>query len=303
MKNSILFSVFAFLIFKNLKAQQSPVFAEYAHNTILINPAHAGFNNAMDFTLSNRSFIDNFQGLPNNTSFTLNSNTKNRNVGYGVSALRDKIGVSTSTQLKASFAYKLIFDYHPERSYWWDYNPNVLTFGISAGALWRTEDLLSLGIQNDVAFSENINEIQPTVGVGILYNRNRFYVGFSNTNLIGSTFSSTENLNLESPTYLYGGVRLYATRFKNWQIKPNFLVKYVSDTPFQLDSNITVNYQNKIEFGLGYRTDNSVNVSTVLRSAKQFKFLVNYNIAFSDNPIDNSLGLLLQYSIPKKSYR
>lgn len=303
MKNFITLFAISFIATKVIFAQQTPVFADYAYNAILINPAHAGFKNSMDFTLSNRSFVSNFQGLPNNTSLTLNSITKNRNIGFGVSALRDDIGVTSNTQFKVSFAYKIIFDEPSAGKYWWDYTPHVFTFGLSAGALWRVEDLLSLGIENDVAFSENINEIQPTVGVGFLYNRNSFYIGFSNTNVIGSSFTSNNTLNIESPSYLYSGLRLYATRYKNWQIKPNFLLKYVANSPFQLDTNIAINYQNKIGFGLGYRTDNSLNILGLIGGKKSFRFLINYNVSMNDSPIDNSFGILLQYSVPKKSYR
>jgi len=230
------------VVFTTVKAQQTPVYSEYAHNSILLNPAHAGYNRGTDIALANRSFVSDLEGLPATSSLTVNSSTGNSHIGFGITALSDQIGVTSSTGLTASLSYKLIFDHHYKRAQWWDYNPNTLTFGISAGAVWYKEDLLSLEIQNDVAFSENINATLPTVGVGVLYNRNQFYVGLSNTNLIGGVVKR-RNLELDSPTYAYGGYRLYTNRFQKVQIKPNFLLKYITDAPYQLDLNVAVNNQ------------------------------------------------------------
>lgn len=291
------------VVFTTVKAQQTPVYSEYAHNSILLNPAHAGYNRGTDIALANRSFVSDIDGLPATSSLTVNSSTGNSHIGFGITALRDQIGVTSSTGLTASLSYKLIFDHHYKRAQWWDYNPNTLTFGISAGVVFYSEDLLSLGINTDIAFSENINESLPTVGVGALYNRNQFYVGVSNTNLLGSTVTA-RNLQLDSPTYAYGGYRLYTNRFEKVQIKPNFLLKYVKEAPYQLDLNVAVNIKNVVEFGAGYRTNSSMNILAILHQLNGFKMLFSYNFPTdSSNVVGSTLGLLMRYRIKPNGRR
>lgn len=291
------------VVFTTVKAQQTPVYSEYAHNSILLNPAHAGYDKGTDIALANRSFVSDIDGLPATSSLTVNSSTGNSHIGFGITALRDQIGVTSSTGLTASLSYKLIFDHHYKRAQWWDYNPNTLTFGISAGVVFYSEDLLSLGINTDIAFSENINETLPTVGVGALYNRNQFYVGVSNTNLLGSTVTA-RNLQLDSPTYAYGGYRLYTNRFEKVQIKPNFLLKYVKEAPYQLDLNVAVNIKNVVEFGAGYRTNSSMNILAILHQLNGFKMLFSYNFPTdSSNVVGSTLGLLMRYRIKPNGRR
>lgn len=291
------------VVFTTVKAQQTPVYSEYAHNSILLNPAHAGYDKGTDIALANRSFVSDIDGLPATSSLTVNSSTGNSHIGFGITALIDQIGVTSSTGLTASLSYKLIFDHHYKRAQWWDYNPNTLTFGISAGVVFYSEDLLSLGINTDIAFSENINETLPTVGVGALYNRNQFYVGVSNTNLLGSTVTA-RNLQLDSPTYAYGGYRLYTNRFEKVQIKPNFLLKYVKEAPYQLDLNVAVNIKNVVEFGAGYRTNSSMNILAILHQLNGFKMLFSYNFPTdSSNVVGSTLGLLMRYRIKPNGRR
>nr|WP_246615784.1 PorP/SprF family type IX secretion system membrane protein [Aquimarina litoralis] len=215
-------------------AQQTPVFADYNYNTLLINPAHAGFYSNTDITLTNRGYLNQFEGSPRNIGLVFNSPLKSEKVGLGAGFISDEIGVTRTTNLFASYAYKLIFDHNYNRARWWSYNPNVLSFGITAGALLFNENLQELGIQNDPNFENNINTTIPTIGIGILYNRERIYIGFSAQNVLGTSLASGDDVAIETPYYAYMGYRFFATRFQEVMIKPNVLLKYVSGAPLQL---------------------------------------------------------------------
>lgn len=279
----------------SIMAQQTPVYSDYAYNQILLNPAHAGFYKSTDLTLTYRNTNSEFIGSPKVASAAVNGATRSENIGYGASVLSDKIGVANSLSITGSVAYKIIFDYHPNRSKWWDYNPNTLTFGISAGGIFYNEDLTSLNIQNDPEFAENINEVVPSVGAGVLYNRQQFYVGLSNSNLIASVYRDDKNLSIGSPTYFYGGLRVFTDRFETYLLKPSFLLKYESQSAPQLDLNFAANYKNIIEGGFGYRTNKSVNVLVALHSQKTWRFVFSYNFALEEQVLDKSFGLLISY--------
>ncbi|WP_106795168.1 type IX secretion system membrane protein PorP/SprF [Aquimarina sp. Aq78] len=277
--------------------QQTPVFANYNYNTVVINPAHAGFYPDSDITLTNRGYLNQLDGSPRNIGLTVNSPLRSKNMGLGAGVYSDQVGVTTTTSLFGAYAYKIVFDHNYNQARWWSYNPNVLSFGITGGAMIYNENLLELGIQNDPNFANNINTVIPTLGVGVLYNREHIYIGVSAPNLLGDSLSSEDNINLENPYYAYTGYRFFATRFEEVLITPSVLAKYVSGAPIQVDINTTVNYKNKIEIGAGYRTSSSINFLAGFYISNHLRLLYNYNQTLRDTPINNTHGIILSYRL------
>lgn len=275
--------------------QQTPVFANYNYNTVIINPAHAGFYPDSDITITNRGYLNSVEGSPRNIGLTLNSPLGSKNMGLGAGVLSDQVGVTTTTSIFGAYAYKLVFDHNYSRARWWSYNPNVLSFGITAGVTFYNEDLLSLGIPNDPNFANNINTVVPTLGVGVLYNRDRIYLGVSSPNVLGSSLSSEKNINIVNPVYAYSGYRFFATRFEEVLITPSILIKYVSGAPIQADFNTTINYKNKIEVGAGYRTNSSLNFLAGFHISNHIRVLYTYNHALRNTPVNNTHGIVLSY--------
>ncbi|WP_108867036.1 PorP/SprF family type IX secretion system membrane protein [Aquimarina aquimarini] len=275
--------------------QQTPVFANYNYNTVVINPAHAGFYPDADITITNRGYLNHIEGSPRNIGLTFNSSLNSSNMGLGAGVVSDQVGVTTATSLFASYSYKLVFDHNYNKARWWSYNPNVLSFGITGGVMLYDENLLELGIQNDPNFANNINTVVPTLGAGVLYNREHLYVGISAPNLLGGSLSSENNINIKSPFYAYAGYRFFATRFEEVLITPSILIKHVSGAPVQADFNTTINYKNKIEVGAGYRTSTSMNFLAGFYVSNHLRLLYNYNRTLRDTPINNTHGIVLSY--------
>lgn len=275
--------------------QQTPVFANYNYNTVIINPAHAGFYPDSDITITNRGYLNSVEGSPRNIGLTFNSPIGTKNMGLGAGVLSDQVGVTKTTNIFGAYAYKLVFDHNYSQARWWSYNPNVLSFGITAGVTFYNEDLLSLGIPDDPNFASNVNTVVPTLGVGVLYNRERIYLGVSSPNVLGSSLSSEKNINIVNPVYAYSGYRFFTTRFEEVLITPSILIKYVSGAPLQADFNTTINYKNKIEIGAGYRTNSSLNFLAGFHISNHFRVLYNYNHALRNTPVNNTHGIVLSY--------
>ncbi|WP_109299927.1 PorP/SprF family type IX secretion system membrane protein [Aquimarina sp. AU474] len=299
MKNKclIITIVLSFICWCSVFAQQTPVFANYNYNTVIINPAHAGFYPDSEFTLSNRGYLNSIDGSPRNIGLLFNSPMRSEKMGLGAGIFSDQVGVTTTTNVFAAYSYKIFFDHNYNRARWWSYNPHVLSFGITAGAMIYDENLLELGIQNDPNFASNINTTVPTLGIGILYNRNKMYFGFSAPNILGDSLSSEDNINLETPYYLYAGYRFFASRFEEVLINPSILTKYVSGAPTQLDFNTIVSYKNKIEVGAGYRTNSSVNLLAGLYLSNHLRLIYNYNQMLRDGPVQTTHGIILSYRL------
>ncbi len=264
--------------------QQTPVFANYSYNSVIINPAHAGYYPDIDITVTNRGHLNGIEGSPKNIGLTVNFPTSSKNIGFGGGVFSDQIGVTNITSLFGAYSYKIFFN--SDNSTWWDYNPHVLSFGITGGAMIYNENLLDLNINNDPNFANNISTIIPTVGAGVFYNRERIYIGFSIPNLLGDSLSSDNNINLKSTYYFNAGYRLFATRFEEIMITPSVLIKYISGAPVQADFNTKMNYKNKYEFGVGYRTNSSINILAGFHISKRLRILYNYNKSINNTTMD-----------------
>lgn len=284
-----LYSMQSNLIF----AQQTPVFANYSYNTVIINPAHAGYYDDVDATLVNSSFFNAVDGSPQNLSLTVNAPLRSKNLGLAAGVSVDQIGVTTATSFFGSYSYKIFFDSEYAQGRWWAYDPNIISFGITAGGIQYNENLLSLGILDDSEFQQNISEFVPALGVGFLYSKDRIYFGLSAPNLLGSSVSSERGINLKSAYYSYFGYRFFTTQLEEVLVNPSVLVKYVSGAPPQVDCNLMVNYLNKVEFGVGYRTSETLSLLAGFHIGTNFKLLYNYSYALKEYNNINTHGIVL----------
>lgn len=274
-------------------AQQTPVFSDYNYNTIIINPAHTGLADETEVAFTNRGLIDAFDGTPQYLS--LSASVPREYSGFGASILRDQVGVTTSTQVTASYAYKIFLSQDTNVPRWHNYNPNVLSFGISAGVLQYAEDLLDLNITNDINFAQNINTTIPIVGAGVLYNERHFYLGLAAPNIVGDLLSSEKNIELRVPYYGYAGYKLYLGGQQEFFLKPNALLTVIQGAPTQLDMNLFVNYKSKLEAGVGYRTASLMNMLVGFYLFENIRINYTYNLALNDSPLGSSQGFSLSY--------
>lgn len=274
-------------------AQQTPVFSDYNYNTIIINPAHTGVGEETEVAFTNRGLIDAFDGTPRYLS--LSASVPKDYSGFGASILRDEIGVTTSTHFTASYAYKIFLSADTNVPRWHSVNPNILSFGISAGVLQYAEDLLDLNITNDVNFAQNINTTIPTIGAGVLYNERNFYVGLAAPNIVGDLLSSEKNIELRVPYYGYAGYKLYLGAQEEFFLKPNALITVIQGAPTQVDMNMFVNYKSKLEAGIGYRTSSLINMLVGFYLFDNIRLNYTYNLALNDSPLGSSQGFSLSY--------
>lgn len=282
-----------------LYAQQTPTFSNYNYNAVLINPAHAGYYSDTDIVVTNSGYFNAVDGSPKNLDLALNTLSWSDKVGLAAGISRDEIGVTTSTSFFASYSYKIYFDSEYKYGKWWAYDPNVISFGLTTGGIIYNENLSQLAIDNDVEFQDDVHFFAPTIGIGFLYNRDKIYFGLSAPNLLSSTYNKKNNTNFNQVYYSYFGLRLFTNQFEEVLINPSFLLKYTEGAPVQADFNLLVNYKNKLEFGAGYRTNNSVNLLAGFHLSNHFKAIFTYNVSFDAVAIPNQYGLVLNYRFGK----
>lgn len=280
-------------------SQQTPIFSDYNYNALLLNPAHSGLYSDAEIILSSQGIGNSIVGSPKTQSITYNTSLNRDKIGLGGGVLSDKIGVTNTTNIFASYAYKIHLgkDYYQPR--WYAANPHVISLGLKVGVLSYKDDLLELGIPNDPEFDENIQSTIPMIGIGFLYNRRDLYLGISTTNVLGNTLASEKNIRLNSAYYAYFGYHYFADKIHEVVIKPNTLVKYEEGAPLQLDLNVLITYKQKIEGGIGYRSTSMFNILSSFYVTNNLRFTYSYHHRINNTPFSNTHGFSLGYRFGK----
>ncbi|UOB18512.1 PorP/SprF family type IX secretion system membrane protein [Abyssalbus ytuae] len=289
--------LYIFIILGLIKAygQQTPVFADYRYNTLVINPSFSGFYEEAEAVLSGRTFLNGIEGSPSTISFAAHGPV-NSKIGIGGMLIQDKIGVTSKTGVYGTYAFKLNLGYADYQSDWY-YSPQSLSLGLIGGISYYKEDLLDLNISEDPNFQDNITATVPSFGIGVFYNNRNFYVGFSVPNLLDSSISGENNVEINSNYYLNAGYRFYTSRYLF--IEPGVLFKYTNGAPWQVDINAVFNYLNKFEFGAGYRTTSTLNIFAGFYLSRNWRMIYNFNPSLGNSPLGKTHGIVLSYRFGK----
>lgn len=278
--------------------QQSPSFADYSYNGVLINPSFAGYYQDIDIVLGHSQYVSDLPGRPRTFAANANIPLADRGMGISLGVLADRIGVINSNTVSAAYAYHIPIKKRERGGRWWNPNPERLSFGLSAGLMQRDERLLDLNMGNDPVFAQNVQERLAIFNAGILYNDDVFFLGLSAGNLFVGLPEGFSGTSLEPTYYFQGGGRFLASRHaQNLLIVPSLLVKYVDQAPVQLDLNLLLNFKNRASFGMGYRTTEAVNLMVGVTLGRSFNILYQYTLTNGDSPLGNSQGIMMRYRL------
>ena len=249
MKKTILVILILFIACK-INAQQDPQYTQYMYNMNIINPAYAGSSDVTSIGLLYRDQWVGLDGAPKTGTMNVHF-PAGRNVGLGFSAISDEIGPVSETNLYVDFSYTLNLA-----------NENRLSFGIKAGGTFHDIGLANLDLidPNDPFFANDINENTPNFGAGIyFYKPNKYYLSISAPNILESVHLDTDEYNIGSEfTHLFAAVGYVFDLNEDFKLKPHAFIKYASNSPASIDFNANLFMYDFIEFGLGYRTEDSI---------------------------------------------
>ncbi|WP_299053834.1 type IX secretion system membrane protein PorP/SprF [uncultured Polaribacter sp.] len=276
-KNTAL-TVILLVAFKSL-AQKDPLYTQYYNNFNLINPAYAGSQGSFIATANIRSQWSGEVGSPKTQSVSFHSPV-GYGLGVGMSVINDNVFVLDETHLYADISYvvKLSEMY-------------TLAFGIKAGGSFLNVDLLSLGIENDVLFSRNINTFNPNIGTGMYLSSNRFYASLSTLNLLETKHYNKKNNIVSSASdemvFYFSSGYLFDLN-ENFKIRPSFMLRTLEGVPVSTDISANILWLDKLEFGLSHRINTSVSVLFQLRLTESIKVGYTYDTStFSHSNFNN----------------
>lgn len=277
-------SIFVFallhLFTHHLKGQQDPQYTQYLYNHGIVNPAYTlGETGLLNAGLLYRAQWVGVEGSPDifNVFGQLRLNEK---IQLGLSLIRDDIGSGALLEdnLYADFAYVLRLN-----------TKSALSLGLKAGFTFFNTNFDGFMFNDDTidpVFSGQTNEVFPNVGVGAYYTNGSFFAGLSALNLLNAKHldQSDGMVNRgreEVHYYLTSGYTFNVTP-RIFSLKPSVLVRGVQGAPMILDLNLNAILYERLEVGLGYRTNESLLAMFNFRLAPRLRIGYAYDHTFSN---------------------
>ncbi len=256
MKNLYKYILFflTLLLANDLVAQTEPMYSQYMYNMLGVNPAYAGNREATSFNFFQRRQWVGLAGAPQTTSVSLDGAFNDNKLGWGVQAYDDKLGVERADGVNMMMAT------HIQVS-----DKGTLSGGLSMGLMNYRIDLLNVQgryTPSDPAFYSNFNKWLPAVGLGIYYNTDKFYAGFSVPNVLKSRLTAFDVMNSGiqkvNSTHLFFTSGYVFDVNEDVKIKPSTMIKAVGGAPIEADFNTNVWLKNVIGLGFSYRTGDAM---------------------------------------------
>ena len=277
---------------QSIKAQQEPMYSQYMFNMTQINPAYAGNRAVNNVTALYRKQWVNIDGAPTTASLSWDARAQESNIGYGIQIYNDKLGVESTTGFQAFYSYRIPF------------KNSSLALGISAGILNYKAGLTNVQtVTSDPLFSENVNNLLPTVGLGVLYASDRWYAGLSIPALL-STKVNPQNYQITKSAsdhyFLTGGYIFDVSEAV--KLKPSVPLPAVKGSPLEYDFNLHPLIQHTVGFGVSYRTGDALIGMFELQLTPEFGFGYAYDYTISHLKTFNkgTHELMLRYEFGNK---
>ncbi|HEY0668245.1 MAG TPA: type IX secretion system membrane protein PorP/SprF [Sphingobacteriaceae bacterium] len=312
----------ACFLFSSSFAQQNAQYSQYMFNTLVINPAYAGYKEALNVSLLHRDQWTGFKGAPKTQSVVVDGAFfNNQNVGLGVAIVNDKAGLLGQTSAYVNYAYRLPVG-----------NDARLSFGLAAGVVQYSLDNTRAEINdvNDPGFSGgNQSYMGPDGKFGVYFSNEKLYAGASVTNLMGEavTYTSGSGTISKQARHYFLTAGYLVDLGETLKMKPSFLIRDDFKGPTGLDINTFFLINETVWLGASYRTGMNVwkanpNSTTTLKQnsvvgvvelnlARKFRvgYAYDYSLSgigsYTNGSHEISLGMTInkkQHAMPTPRY-
>lgn len=272
-------------------AQQSTQYSQYMFNGLYINPAYAGYREALNMSAYYRSQWTGIPGGPQTMAFAIDGVTNDNRMGLGLNVIHDKLGNERNLSLYANYAYRLQVSN--------DVSQN-LAFGLGIGFLnsgFNNSNVIT-GDQESIYVQ---NTFLPDVRFGIYYTDLTFFAGVGADNLLSTmVFNNRNSADGLPPVMQYffnvGGIipLSYDILFK-----PSTLVKGAErgdGRALTIDLNTAFIFSEQFTIGASYRSALRSSSSSARSLPKPNSIIGLIEVAATSN---FHLGYSFDYSLSK----
>lgn len=229
-------------------AQQSTQYSQYMFNGLYINPAYAGYKEALNMNAYYRSQWTGMPDGPKTMALAVDNLSKNDKVGLGLNIIHDKLGNERNFSMYANYAYRLRVGMDPSTR---------LAFGLGLGV--QSTGFNNAGvITGDAEVIDIANTLLPDVRFGVYYSSLTFFAGFSADNLISTMLFNDKNKGEIPPVrQLYLNVGGIIPIADDILFKPSTLIKSAEkgdSRALSTDLNAAFIFAERFTVGATYRT-------------------------------------------------
>ena len=285
------------------EAQQDPQFTQYMFNTFYYNPAYAGTDGVMKFTVFHRtqwlgyspSFGDG--GAPVTQIVSMHTPMPALKGGIGGYFVNDRLGAISNMEIQGSYAYYI------------NMKGARLSLGIRAGIVSQKVDfdLFRPADSSDPLLKKGTeSQLRPDVSLGVLYRTEKYYVGLgvSHLNQASYDFGLSQKNQLKRH-YYFTGSYFYDLNF-DIRIQLVGLVK--SDlTKTSFDIGGIAYFKNIMWGGLSFRQSDALSLILGYSLLKDKSLKVGYSLDYVINDQRakeaTSHEFMVSYSIPVETSR
>jgi type IX secretion system PorP/SprF family membrane protein len=280
-----------------LFAQTEPMYSQYMYNMLGVNPAYAGNREALSLNFFQRNQWVGIKGAPKTTSISMDQSIKDGKLGWGIQVYDDRLGVEAASGLNGMLSTRIQVS-----------EKGILSGGLSFGMMnyrINLNDVNNRNNPNDPSFIsiDNPSKWNPSLGMGIYYNTDRFYAGLATPSILKARLASYENMITSIQTsnafHLFANAGYVFDINEDVKLKPSTMIKMVSGAPIETDINLNVWLKELLGFGASYRTGDAFVGMVELQATSNLRFGYAYDMPF--NPLKyftkGSHELMLRYEI------
>lgn len=291
-----------------VQAQRNSIYSQYMFHGMYINPAYAGYKDALNVNLYYRSQWTSMNGGPKTFALAADMPTANRRGAFGLQVINDRIGGEKNTSTYVNYAHRLRLSESDQ----------FLVFGIGAGFVSNSYDNNDIITEQPEPISVE-STFLPDVRVGVYYHNPNFFAGISADNLV-STATFNDDISSFQPTpHIYFNVGGLIRANESIILKPSALVRTATKSelkPWTTDINLGVLFAEQFTVGATYRnsflsgSDKPSNVTTrnsiigLVEFATRSGFKIGYSFDYPLSSTINNLGgtheVSLGYTLPSR---
>lgn len=250
MMRIILLVSFYLLACTLLTAQQEPQYTQFMYNKLGLNPGYAGSNETTCLTALHRSQWLGLEGAPTTQLISMSMPLSNQRVGLGLNIHRSTISIFARTSIDGMYAYRFRM------------GSGYLGIGLQGSVRFIDGDFADSRLQatealdRDEAIDQNaLNKTVPNFGAGVYYQNDGFYIGLSAPRFLKNNIDLNDGEGVIGTEVPHLNFMLGATAVLNDNIKfkPQVLVKFVENSPVDVDLNLSFVFINKFLAGATLR--------------------------------------------------
>jgi type IX secretion system PorP/SprF family membrane protein len=274
----IIFIVLSYASFEKVLAQTEPMYSQYMYNMLGVNPAYAGSREVLGLNFFQRNQWSGLRGAPKTTSLNLDQSIKEGKIGLGIQMFSDQLGVEEASGINGFLSSRIKVSEN-----------GILSAGLSLG--FMNYQFNSLDVLNRIRTDDNVfvtvipSQWNPSVGFGLYYNTDQFYMGISSPSLLKSRLAKYENfasgIQKTDDFHLFTTMGYVIKINEEVNLKPSTMIKMVSGAPIEFDLNTNVWLRDILGLGVSYRTGDAVIAMAEIQASPNLRFGYAYDMPFS----------------------